>query len=59
MEWWTHIVSFLAGIGAGWTLKIVVSSSSLKSKRTKIISQKGNTVHGDMVAGDMSKKNSG
>lgn len=59
MDWWTHIASFLVGLGAGWTLKIVVSNRSSQSKRTRIVSQKGNYVHGDMVAGDVNKKNSG
>lgn len=59
MDWWTHIVSFLAGLGAGWTLKIVISNRSSQSKRSNIVSQKGNHVHGDMVAGDMNKKGHG
>lgn len=59
MDWWTHIASFLGGLGAGWTLKIVISSRSSQSKRNSIVSQKGNQVHGDMVAGDMNKKNRG
>lgn len=59
MDWLTHIASFLVGLGTGWTLKIVVSNRSSQSKRTSIVSQKGNYVHGDMVAGDMDKKNHG
>ncbi|HBP30936.1 MAG TPA: hypothetical protein DD666_16150 [Advenella kashmirensis] len=56
MDWLTHILSFFAGLGAGWTLKIVISNRSSRSERTNIVSQKGNVVGGDIVAGDVHKK---
>lgn len=59
MDWGTHIVSFLAGLGAGWALKFVIFDRSSQSKRTSFVSQKGNYIQGDMVAGDANKKNRG
>ena len=53
----TYILTFVAGMGAGWTLKVVIVNRSNKSSRSSIVSQKGNRVKGDMVAGDMSKNN--
>jgi hypothetical protein len=53
----THILTFVAGMGAGWTLKVVITNRSSKSSRSSIVSQKGNRVKGDMVAGDMNKNN--
>jgi len=55
MDWWTHIYTFLAGLGAGWTLKVVISNRSSRSRRSSIVSQKGNCAAGDIVAGDMHK----
>lgn len=52
MDWWTHIASFLVGLGTGWTLKVAISSRSSRSRRSSIVSQKGNTAGGDIVAGD-------
>lgn len=53
----THVLTFVAGMGAGWTLKLVITNRSNKSSRSSIVSQKGNRVKGDMVAGDMNKNN--
>ena len=52
MDWLSHIVTFLAGLGTGWTLKVVFSSRTDNSRRTSIVSQKGNHAGGDIVAGD-------
>jgi hypothetical protein len=46
----THVISFLAGLGAGWTLKVVMNSRSASS------SQIGNKVGGDMAGGDINKR---
>jgi hypothetical protein len=51
----SHIVTFLVGLGAGWTVRIVVSNRSTKSSRTMKVNQRGNLVGGDMVGGDMHK----
>lgn len=56
MDWWTHIVSFFAGLGVGWTLKVVISNRTSHSKRLNIVSQKGNRARGDIVAGDVHNK---
>ncbi len=55
MDWWTHVVTFLAGLGAGWTLKVVISNRSTRTSRTSVVSQKNNRVGGDLVGGDMHK----
>jgi hypothetical protein len=52
MEWLTHIISFLVGLGAGWTLKVIISNRSSHSSRTTVTSQKHNSAGGDIVAGD-------
>jgi hypothetical protein len=57
MDWLTHIVTFLIGLGAGWTLKVGISNRSSEKSQTQIVSQKGNHVGGDMAAGDMHKNN--
>lgn len=45
----THIISFLIGLGAGWTLKVVMTSRNTTSR------QSGNVVGGDMAGGDIHK----
>lgn len=57
MELWTHIASFLGGLVAGWTLKVVISNRSSRSQRSTFVSQKGNRAGGDIVGGDMNKGN--
>ena len=59
MDLWTHIVSFIAGLGVGWTLKVVISTRSSRTKRTNFVLQKGNSAHGDVVAGDVQKNRRG
>ena len=54
MEILTHIGAFLAGLGAGWTLKLVVSSK--RNSRNTIVSQRSNRAGGDIVAGDVNKR---
>ena len=51
----THVIAFFAGLGAGWTLKIIISNTSSKSK--KITTQNKNTVGGDIAGGDINKNN--
>jgi len=55
MEIVKYIVTFLAGMGAGWTLKVVITNRVSRTARTSVVSQKNNEVKGDMVAGDMYK----
>jgi hypothetical protein len=50
MEILTHIVTFLLGLGAGWSLKMYVNSRSTSTR------QSGNVVGGDMAGGDINKK---
>jgi membrane associated rhomboid family serine protease len=57
MDWLTHIGSFLLGLGAGWTLKVVISNRSSRSKRVTVTSQRYNKAGGDIVGGDMHKDN--
>jgi hypothetical protein len=57
MDWLTHIGSFLLGLGAGWTLKVVISNRSSLSKRVTVTSQKYNKAGGDIVGGDSHKDN--
>lgn len=57
MEWLTHIGTFLLGLGAGWTLKVVISNKSSQSQRVTLTSQKNNRARGDIVGGDMHKNN--
>lgn len=57
MEYLTQIITFLAGLGAGWTAKIVVSKIQVNNSQSRRAVQKNNTVHGDMSAGDMNKNN--
>jgi hypothetical protein len=59
MDWLTHIGSFLLGLGAGWTLKVVISNRSSRSKRVTVTSQKYNRAGGDIVGGDINKNNRG
>jgi hypothetical protein len=54
MEWLTHIGAFIAGLGAGWTLKVVISNRSKKFVRQTRVSQSNNTAGGDIVGGDVS-----
>lgn len=56
MEILTPILTFLAGLGAGWTLKVVITNRSDRSIRFTAVSQKGNFAGRDIVAGDVSKK---
>lgn len=60
MDWTsfaTHIGTFIAGLGAGWTVRIMYSKRTIDLSRTTKVKQSGNFVGGDMVAGDMHKNN--
>lgn len=56
MEYLTHIATFIAGLGAGWTLKVVVSNTHIRHSKKISTQQKYNTVGGDMAGGDINKK---
>lgn len=49
MEWITHIVTFLVGLGAGWSIRIVYSSRK-NIQNSKTI-QTGNTVNNGSIVG--------
>lgn len=58
MDWTslaTHIGTFIAGLGAGWTVRIVYSKRSIDLSRHTKVKQTGNFVGGDMVGGDQHK----
>lgn len=50
MQYISEIMSFLVGLGAGWTLRVAISS------RTSKTTQRDNFVGGDMAGGDINKK---
>lgn len=56
-SWISHIAAFVAGLGTGWVAKVYISSS--QKSRTTVVSQKGNLVGGDLVAGDQNKETRG
>ncbi len=47
---WAHVMTFIAGLFSGYTIKTIVSV--VNKKNVRFTSQKGNVVNGDMVAGD-------
>jgi hypothetical protein len=57
MDYLGYIFTFILGLGAGWTLKIVISNHFSKHSKTSFISQKANHAGGDIVAGDKNKNN--
>lgn len=60
MDWTslaTHVGTFIAGLGAGWTVRVAYSKRIIDASRNTKVNQKGNFVGGDMVAGDMHKNN--
>lgn len=57
MEYLSHILTFVAGLGAGWTLKVVISNRTSRKSRNTFTSQKGNTAGRDMAGGDIVNKN--
>ncbi|WP_175652885.1 hypothetical protein [Pseudomonas sp. Marseille-P9899] len=56
MEYLSYIVTFIAGLGTGWTLKVAITKISSRNSRNSSASQKGNTVGGDMAGGDIKKQ---
>lgn len=50
MEYLSEIISFVLGLGAGWTLKVVFNRSS-----NNAAAQIGNKVGGDMAGRDITK----
>ena len=51
----SHIITFILGLGAGWTLKVVISNRSSHSSRNTATIQKNNSAGGDIVGGDKRK----
>lgn len=56
MDLWTHALAFIGGLGAGWTLKLIISSRSTRTLRTTLVSQRENQAGGDIVGGDKTKR---
>jgi len=56
MEYLTHIATFIAGLGAGWTLKVVISNKHIQNSKKIKTRQENNNVGGDMAGGDINKK---
>lgn len=59
MEWITHVVALLVGLGAGWSLRVVYisrkTSVEVKSSNNFSVSQSGNKVsQGSIVGRDQS-----
>ncbi|HEI8004585.1 TPA: hypothetical protein SLC38_001458 [Morganella morganii] len=59
MEWITHVVALLVGLGAGWSLRVVYTSRKtsveVKSSNNFSVSQSGNKVsQGSIVGRDQS-----
>jgi hypothetical protein len=54
MDLLTHVITFLIGLGAGWSLKVFISNTSSTSKKTAVVLQNRNNAGGDIVAGDKS-----
>lgn len=52
MDYLSHILTFLGGLAAGYTIRIAVSNS----RSTRLVSQKGNTAGRDIVAGDNAQR---
>lgn len=50
MDIFTHLISFLVGLGAGWTLKIYISTKATNIRQTE------NVVGGDMAGGNIQKR---
>jgi hypothetical protein len=57
MEYLSHILTFVAGLGAGWTLKLAISNRTSRKSRSTFTSQKGNSAGRDMAGGDIVNKN--
>lgn len=57
MEWLSHLASFFAGLVAGYAIKVVISSKTTNSASASLVSQRGNSAGGDIVAGNSSKTN--
>ncbi|WP_349781134.1 hypothetical protein [Xanthomonas arboricola] len=56
MDWLTAVLSFLTGLLTGWTLKVVVNKRSTLNKRVTKVTQSGNAAGGDIVAGDVNRR---
>jgi len=65
MDWITHIITFIVGLGTGWSIRIMYSSRKNVGNRTadshnhaegsnnRTVTQNGNNVsHGSIVGGN-------
>ncbi len=59
MEYLTHIIAFFAGLGAGWTLKIIVNNQVSTTTRKTSVTQRDITAGGDVIGGDVNKHRKG
>ena len=51
MEWITHIITFLVGLGAGWSIKVVLSSNKKIAESNNKTIQTGNKVKNGSIVG--------
>lgn len=58
MDWVSHLGTFLAGLVAGYTLKVVINNRSTNKRSINVVSQKGNFAGRDIVGGNNTKDNS-
>lgn len=59
MDYLICAITFFLGLGAGWTLKIIVSNHVSNANRKTSVSQKNNIAGGDIVAGDVNTHRKG
>jgi hypothetical protein len=52
MDWLELILGFVAGLGTGWSLKVMVTNRSKRSARFTNVTQRNNVAGGDVVGGD-------
>lgn len=51
MDWITHIITFIVGLGAGWSIRIMYSSRKNVDNRT-VTQNSNNVTNGSVVAGN-------
>lgn len=56
MEYLTHILTFIFGLGTGWTFNVIISRSTTKNVRRTSVTQKEIVAGGDVIGGDSHKR---
>lgn len=57
MELLTHLITFLFGLGAGFTLKIAISKKTSRKTQVSLVSQKEIQAGGDVIGGNKNQGN--